>query len=475
MTELPGTTAEFELADVRKRYGATQALAGVSLRLHRGEFVALLGPNGAGKSTLIKVLDGKVVPDSGTVTVSNGRDALGVVHQDLGLIETLTVVENLELGKSRRWLRLRDEVADARVALAQVGLATLDPHTVVESLSLGRRTMVAVAKLLQRGARVIVVDEVTAGLAPSEARWLVGKLRDAAHTGATVMMVTHKLREVIGIADRYVVMVDGAVALDVPAETTSHDELVAVMSAGRGHSRSGPTGAAVAERHGALACRLSAATNDRVGPVDLELAFGEVVGITGLVGSGLHDIAYFVAGRAQLRSGEVWVAPGLRRSCVPAHRESEGVFAEESEEFNLTTGWWRRWTGATGVLSLSAMRTDAEAMSERLSIVPRDLGALVGGLSGGNQQKVVLGRALIGEPGLLVLCEPTRGVDVATRRDIYAEVRRVAAAGAAVLVASSDLEDIVELADRGAVLGDDGRLGGWVGRADLPELAGALV
>jgi ABC-type sugar transport system ATPase subunit len=472
----PNTTAPvvFELDGISKRYGATQALRDVSLAVRSGEFVALLGPNGAGKSTLIKVLDGVVTADSGTVRVSAEAGGLGIVHQDLGLVENMTVVENLFLGRSRSTLRLGNEAREAKSVLREVGLTGLDPHVLIEDLTLGERTMVAVAKLLGRGDRVVVIDEVTAGLPPVEAEWLVRRLRDAAHLGTTVMMVTHRLREVEGIADRYVVMVDGEVAVDVPSSSVTIDDVIEVMSAGRSVSSHATPAHPSADPNGSAAdvvCRLVGARCGGAGPIDLELRAGQIVGITGLIGSGLHDVAYMVAGRVRNTGGSIEMDKRIRRGCVPAHRESEAVFPEDTEEFNLTAGEWRRWRGPTGLLRVRAIRAEAERVAAELDIRPHDLEMQVGRLSGGNQQKTVLGRALINDPDLIVLCEPTRGVDVATRREIYAQIRSAAQRGTAVFIASSDVEDLAALAQTVGVMTADGRIDRWIDNVEGTDLS----
>jgi ribose transport system ATP-binding protein len=472
----PNTTAPvvFELDGISKRYGATQALRDVSLAVRSGEFVALLGPNGAGKSTLIKVLDGVVTADSGTVRVAAEAGGLGIVHQDLGLVENMTVVENLFLGRGRSTLRLGSEAREAKAVLTEVGLTDLDPHVLIEDLTLGERTMVAVAKLLGRGDRVVVIDEVTAGLPPVEAEWLVRHLRDAAHLGTTVMMVTHRLREVEGIADRYVVMVDGEVAVDVPSGAVTIDDLIDVMSAGRSVSSHATPAHQDTDHHGSTAdvvCRLVGARCGGAGPIDLELRAGEIVGITGLIGSGLHDVAYMVAGRVRNTGGSIEMDKRIRRGCVPAHRESEAVFPEDTEEFNLTAGVWRRWRSGTGLLRVRAIRAEAERVAAELDIKPYDLEMQVGRLSGGNQQKTVLGRALINEPDLIVLCEPTRGVDVATRREIYAQIRAAAQRGTAVFIASSDVEDLAALARTVGVMSADGRIDRWIDNVEGTDLS----
>lgn len=406
--------------------------------------------------------------------VRAGAAGMGVVHQDLGLVPTMTVAENIDLGCRRRWRNPVAQTTRARGALAAVGLGRLDPHKLVESLNLGTQALIAVAKVMSRGARVVVVDELTAGLHPDESRWLVGQLRATAHRGATVVMVTHKLREVEGAADRYVVLVDGRVVLDRPDHDVGYDELVAVMSAGRVASEGSGDDAADVDRT-KVVCSLRDLYVGAAGPIDLDVQAGEVVALTGLVGSGLHDIAYAAAGRMRPRAGRIVVDRSCRRACVPAHRESEGMFPEATAGFNLSAGTWARWRGPVRLLSVRRMTQDSAHLADQLSVVPRDLHALVSSLSGGNQQKTLLGRALLNRPDLLVLCEPTRGVDVATRREIYRQVRRAADYGTAVLLASTDMEDLVSMADRATILDEHGSIGPWVAGAAVAELALEVV
>ena len=489
----------FELDGIAKQYGPTRALDNVSLQVRAGEFVALLGPNGAGKSTLIKILDGVETQDRGTVRLSPSAGGLGVVHQDLGLVDSLTVVENVFLaGGPFRRLRLRYEVVQAMKALSQVGLPGIDPHALVETLTLGERTLVAVARLLYRGSRVVVIDEVTAGLPPAEAAWLVKHLRQTTENGATVLMVTHRIRELAGMADRYVVMLDGRIGLDASASKVTFEQLIELMSAGRHepnvvapepiehgvraeiHRGSGDPGdlAMGSTEPARVVCSLVAAATARVGPIDLELTAGRIVGVTGVVGPGLYDLAYLVAGRIKATAGTVIVAKGVHRACVPGHRESEGVFPEESVEFNLTAGAWRRWRNAGGLLNVRSIRTDALSTAERLAVKTPSLELQVNRLSGGNQQKTILGRALISRPQLLVLCEPARGVDIVTRREIYSQVRQAASEGVAVLVVSSDLEDLGALAATIGLIGADGRIDRWIDNTtgtDLSVLALELL
>lgn len=462
-----------EVSDVHKRFGSTQALRGVSCSFSRGEFVALLGSNGAGKSTLVKILDGVYTADAGTIAVRGGRAGLGVVHQDLGLVDVMTVAENLCLGAPRRLVSPRAEARLTTEALGAVGLTSIDPYTLVSSLSLGQRAMVAVARTLHRGADTVVIDEVTAGLHPHEARWVVERLRVAAEFGATVLMVTHKLDEVVGAATRYVVLSDGAVVLDADAAGITRADLVETMS--RGRSAGTPAHGAGSTGGGGVVCELRSVHAGAAGPIDLTVTEGRITAIIGPLGSGLHEVAYAAAGLLTPDAGTVRVAKDVRRACVPAHRETEGVFPEETVQFNVAAGGWARWRGRTGLLRVRQMRRDCDDAVTALAVVPHRLDATVSDLSGGNQQKTLFARALMRRPQLLVLCEPTRGVDVATRREIYAQIRRMAAGGTGVLVASTDYEDIAALADTTGVLTADGTVSEWLPPDRLPELTTELA
>lgn len=463
-----------EVDDVHKRFGPTQALAGVTCTFARTEFVALLGPNGAGKSTLIKILDGVYTADAGAIRVRGGRRGLGVVHQDLGLVEELTVAENLFLGQPRAFVNPRRDAQRARAALAAVGLTSIDPHALVGSLGLGQRAMVAVARTFDRGAETVVIDEVTAGLHPHEARWVVERLRVAAELGATVLMVTHKLDEALGVATRYVVLSDGEVALDAPAAAVTKARLIGVMSRDR-RPVAAPDRAAQEIDTDDVVCSLEAVHAGPAGPVTMAIPARSITALTGPLGSGLHEVAYVAAGLVEPTSGSVVAAKGLRRACVPAHRESEGVFPDDSVEFNVAAGGWHRWRGPLVLLDVRRMRRDCDAAVSALAVTPHRLDVGVSDLSGGNQQKTLFARALMRDPQLLVLCEPTRGVDVATRREIYAQVREVAERGAAVLVASTDYEDIAALADTVGVLDGTGRLTGWLPPDRFSELTVELA
>lgn len=462
---LPKNKVVFEASKIYKHYGSTKALNDVSLSVREGEFVALLGPNGSGKSTLVKILGGVVPLDSGMIKTMPEFGGIGIIHQDLGLIESMSIAENFYIGPGMKWLNLKEENQFASDALSRVGITQLNPQILIGELSLGQRTMVAVAKLLSHGNRVVVVDEVTAGLPPTEATWLVEHLRNAADLGTTVLMVTHRVREILGFADRYVVLIDGRIESDIPSELATYDKLINLLSAKKNWTSKPISESPEILLAGAgtqIVCQLVKAKYKNTGPIDLNLKCGQIVGITGLVGSGLHEIAYMVAGLVKPSSGSVVIEDHVVSKCIPAHRETEGVFPDETEEFNLAVGNWRRWRRRNGILDIRKMRRESISVSMSLNLVPLNPEMQVSRLSGGNQQKTLLGRSLINDPDLLVLCEPTRGVDVATRQEIYSQIIAAARRGTAVFIASSDVEDLRSIAQVVGIVDIEGVISQWI-------------
>jgi len=457
-----------EVRNVTKSFGAQRALNDVTLVVGHGEFVGLMGPNGAGKSTLIKIIDGAHRPDSGSVRVAGvvparARSLVGVVHQDLGLANDMTVLENLCLGAqrdSRQILRHRPWEREWGLAqLRRVGIEHLDLYRMLRTVSPGEKTMVAITRLLASGSRLIIVDEATSTLPPTEAQWLISTLRSYVRQRCSVIMVSHKLAEIVDEVDRQVVLRDGQVVFDSREKLLSVEEAAELISPARAqlaaHASSGPAGQADQSEGAVL--RFAAAATRLCGPVDLELRAGEIVGITGLLGSGLYDLAYMAAGTLRPASGRVVLAPGARIALVPPHRETEGVFPALPVQWNLTIAGLRRWRGPARLLRLRSEAVAADAMAARLQIMPRRLTLRQDALSGGNQQKVLFGRGLLRQADCFVLCEPTRGVDVGTRAEIYSLIRDLRNDGASVLVLSSDVEDLFALADRvGAIEG------GWL-------------
>ena len=471
---VPGTVnaITMELHGLTKRYGAHIALDSVDVTTRAGEFIALLGPNGAGKSTLIKLIAGVLTPDAGSMRFGEGISA-GVVHQDLGLFDDMSVVENLFIGEESKSpiISFARENRRAVELLRFVGLTEVSPVALIRDLSLGERALVAVAKLWAQETKLIIVDEVTASLPRAEAAWVVDHLRTAAHSGATVIMVTHRFEDVLGNVDRFVVVVDGKIAMDQPGEGVTRDGLVDVISSGISHAEVGRRDIST-RSPGEVVVTLDRAGVNKIRPLSLELRRGQITGVAGSSVSGFHDVGYLVAGTARARHGGVKVLNGAKVTCLPAHRDADGIFPDQTVEFNMSVGNLNRWR-TLGLINLSRMQGAIADAAKRLNVIPANTDAVITTLSGGNQQKALLGRVIADDPVCVVLCEPTRGVDVGTRREIYAYVTKLADEGCAVMVVSSDMEDLEALSDRIVVIGDEGDVEMWVEANDIEAFCNA--
>ncbi len=466
---------EIKLVGLAKSFGPNQVLRDLDLTIPPGDFVGLMGPNGAGKSTLIKILDGVYRRSAGEITYGGepvadlgSRRDVGFVHQDLGLIDDLSVSDNLRLGAPpmRRFGLLLDRSREREAAvraLDEVGL-TCSPDVLVGSLAPAEKTLVAIARTLAQGARVLFVDEATSTLPPPDAARLIAALRQTASRGTTVIMVSHKLSEILDATNRVVLLLDGRIVTDAKSTDLDRAGLVSMLvrhERGRTGESSSTPRRRVAADEGAELLRLERTSGGLVRDVDLTVRSGQVLGFTGLPGSGLHDLAHLTHGTLRPTGGRVTRAPGVVSGLVPAHRETEGGFLDQSTLENLTVFSLARWRSRSRLLAGTTMRREGTAMIDRLSIRPSDPLAVFGTLSGGNKQKAILGRVLMRRPQVYVLCEPTRGVDVSTRLEIYQLIEEIAAGGAGVLVVSSDSEDLFAVCDRIAVV-DDGRLGSFV-------------
>ncbi|WP_169988468.1 sugar ABC transporter ATP-binding protein [Microbispora sp. H10836] len=455
-------TPALTVRGLRKKFNGATVLDGVDITVAPGEIHALLGANGAGKSTLIKILSGIYEADGGEVAIGRGVGGhpgrLSFVHQDLGLVDELTVRENLYLGSSARSRRgFVDHRAERRQALASLARVDLriDPDVQLSSLGLGAKTLVAVARLMAEDASVIVLDEVTAALTRRESSWLLSEVRKFTEEGGSAILVTHRLHEVTEHCDTVTLLRDGTPHYSGP--TPSVHELHEMLSAGVPHIRRARGGDA-----GPVVAAISAAASKGVGPIDLEVRAGEVVGLVGPLSSNLYAIGHLVAGHLPLTSGSVRISsadgrPG-RVALVPEDRRAQGLLHGMDVRANLLISSLRK-RARLGFLQHSRERADVEREVRQVNVRPTDPDYPILGLSGGNQQKVLMGRARLMAPDLYVLCEPTRGVDVGTRRAIYKFIDDACAAGAAVIVLSIDLDDIMAVSDRVGLV-DDGRITG---------------
>jgi ribose transport system ATP-binding protein len=442
---------DLQVVGLKKSFGPNLVLKGIDFTIRAGEFVGLMGPNGAGKSTLIKILAGVYQASGGEVrlggevvrSLGDSHD-VAFIHQDLGLVDGLTIAENLGLGVPPKRLfgpilNLRAEREAAERALSLVGLE-MSAETLLADLTAGEKTLVAVARVMDRGARILVIDETTSTLPPADANRVISSLRAAAASGASVIMVTHKLSEILDATNRVLVIVDGELVSDAPTQGLDRAGLVHMLMQHETDSRGITSARADLEPEPVI--ELRDVQIGKLRHVNLCLNAGEVVGISGLPGSGLHDIAFAVNGNLKPERGEVILhRRGLKRALVPPHRESQGGFGALSVRENMSVSALARWLAARLIKGRMEVR-DCASVATELSVQPPSIDTTFEVLSGGNKQKVIFGRALLRQPDVFVLCEPTRGVDVGTRSEIYRLIRELAQSGAAVLVASSDAEDL---------------------------------
>ena len=453
-----------------KRFTATLALDHVDFEVQRGEVHALLGQNGAGKSTLIKILAGVYAADEGEIQYAGklahpGDDSLPVafIHQDLGLVEWMTVAENvaIQTGYPRSpaglisWRRVRDSAAQA---LAIIG-SGLDPDARISILPAAERSLVAIGRALAINSDILVLDEPTAALPEADVERLLETLRRLRANGIGVVYVTHRLDEVFRIADRVTVLRDGRRLATVATHETNPAELVE-MIVGRSLNDAFVRPAAPSHRKTLAVESLSA---EHVGPVSFSVAAGETLGLVGLRGAGHHTIGRAIFGQTALQSGRLWLDGEPIAPKSPAEAMAKGIGfvssrrAEESVAPNLAVReniYMNPVANGKGVLEFVARvaeRSEAVAAAKRFSIKTESVEEPMATLSGGNQQKVVVARWMEARARLLVLEEPTIGVDVGAKADIYHLLQLALRRGLAVLLVSSDFEEVERICHRALV------------------------
>jgi ribose transport system ATP-binding protein len=493
----PVTTPLLEARGIRKHFPGVQALDGVSLTLRTGEVLAVVGENGAGKSTLMKVLAGIYPPDGGELLL-DGRpvhfrgvaDALShgisLIHQELNLAENLSAAANIFLGREHLaggplgLLRRQSMDEAASVLLRRLGL-NCRPDTLVGSLAVGQRQLVEIARALSMHTRILIMDEPTSSLTQSETDRLYEVVDQLRNEGVAVVYISHRLGEVRRLADRVVVLRDGRNAGDLGRAEITHSNLVRLM-VGREPSQFFQKQAAPASR-GPVRLEVTGLRYAGGPPTAVSFALhgGEIVGMAGLVGAGRTELAEALFGLRKVTEGSVRldgrevrprspaeaIAAGLL--LAPEDRRHHGLVLQESVQENIALPNLDR---LSFVWLVSARREAelAEEMCRRLAVRTPSTRQVVGNLSGGNQQKVVLGKWLARRPAVLILDEPTRGIDVGAKSEIYALMDRLAGEGVAVLMISSDLEEVLGMSDRVLVL-HEGRLAGELPRDALSEEA----
>lgn len=465
-----------ELQGVGKSYAGIRALDGVDLQIHPGTIHALVGENGAGKSTLGRVVGGAVVPDGGEmlvdgepVTYRSPRHALdagiAVIQQEPSLVPELTVLENVLLGTTTARMGIVDRGA-MRERFAQVAAELpfdLDPKAIVATLSIADQQKVEISRALARDARLIVMDEPTSSLGREETAMLHDVVRHLAVERRTaIVYVSHFLEEILELADRFTILRNGRLVETIGTDEADMDRLVRGML-GRAVTGGFPDKQPPADDAAVALSVRGLHRHGTVAPVDLDVRRGEIVGLAGLVGSGRTELVRLIFGGDEadggqvsvdgkpLAQGSVGAAIEAGIGMVPEDRAGQGLALGLSQRINVTLAHPQRF-GRFGVPQRGPEGVEVRALLERLQVDPIAPEAPVGGLSGGNQQKVLFARWLLEEPRVLLLDEPTRGVDIGAKLAIYELIVALAAQGIAIVVISSEAEEVVGLAHRVLVM-----------------------
>jgi ribose transport system ATP-binding protein len=485
------STPALELTGISKSYPGVKALSGISMRVMPGEVHALLGENGAGKSTLLKILNGVVRADAGTIAIDGVRReidrpkaaraaGLAMIHQELQLVPDMDVAQNLFLGSvPRRWAGLLTDrprmEREARRVLGSLG-ASIDPSRAIRSLSVAQRQLVEIARALLWDARIVAMDEPTSALSPHEFEALRGIVREIARQGVAVIYVSHKLDEVFGLCRNATVLRDGRLVAAVDLTGMREHELVSLMvgreldAVSRRPCAGG--GETVLKGEGLV-------WKDRVRGASLEIRRGEILGVAGLVGAGRTELVRLLAGLAQPDAGRIvlhghevrFASPraAIRAgiALLPEDRKKEGIIPLRPVVANVALpvlGRFARW----GLVGRERMRAAVRRLTEEMQLRPPSIDRPIGLYSGGNQQKAIIARWLLAKSDILIFDEPTRGIDVGAKSEIYRLIERLADEGRAIVVVSSELPEIIRISDRVLVM-CEGRLTAELGPEGLTE------
>ncbi len=476
-----------EMRKISKRFGGIRALEEVSFTVRRGEVHALLGENGAGKSTLMKILSGAYQKDAGEIRLG-GRPVeitnphvsralgIGIIYQELALAPDLTVAENIFLGDLPGLIRRGQLRTRAAALLRELGF-DLDPAATVRDLPLAYQQVVEIAKAISRDVRVLILDEPTAVLAPQEARRLLKVVRDLSRRGVSVIYISHRLEEIFEVADAITVLKDGRTVGTVSPRETDVDGLINMMVGRRVTTLFPPA----RRTPGEVVLRVeNLQRGEKVQGISFQVRAGEVLGVAGLVGSGRTETARAIFGADPRQGGTVSVAgrartirsprDGVRAGIglVPEDRKGQGVITSLSVRQNATMPVLGRFTNFCNVINRKREEAAVGDLIRRLVIKTRHMDAPVDTLSGGNQQKVALSKWFEADCRVILLDEPTRGVDVGAKAEIYRLVDELASRGLGVVLISSDLLEVIGMSDRILVMGR-GRVAGELARPDFSE------
>ncbi|WP_261380270.1 MULTISPECIES: sugar ABC transporter ATP-binding protein [Variovorax] len=490
-----GSSSLLELRGISKRFGASRALSGVDFSLSAGEIHALCGENGAGKSTLMNIIDGIHRPDEGDILLNGEkvvidgpahamRLGIGLVHQEIALCADATVAENIfmpEINAGRQaWMNYASLNARAARVLARLG-QDIDPAAPVRELSISSQQLVEIAKALTLDCKVLILDEPTAALTDNESAALFRVLHDLKAQGIGIIYISHRMAEIFTHCDRVTVLRDGRNVHSGPLAGLSADELVRRM-VGRELGNYYPPKQETTESSEPVLEAVGIADGERVHGISFALQRGEILGIAGLMGAGRSELAETLCGLRAATQGTVRLrgktlsirkySDALREGIayLSEDRKAAGVFLDLPIAQNISSMALRRVSSGWGLLQRSAEHRLARELGARLKLKSDGVAIEVSSLSGGNQQKVAIAKLLATNPSVLLMDEPTRGVDVGAKSEIHHILRELADQGVGVIVISSELPEIIGLCDRALVI-RDGRLAGELNSNEMTEEA----
>jgi ribose transport system ATP-binding protein len=483
--------AILKTSHIFKTYPGVIALNDVSVEIEEGEIHGLIGENGAGKSTLIKTITGAVTPDSGIITVS-GRDykslnpaasrKIGVeaVYQEFNLAPSLSVAENIFVGEklSKGIFFNRKETNRRAAEILGMYDVDIDPSDLVQGLTVAKRQLVEIAKAVAGDAKLLIMDEPTAPLTDNEVATLFSIIRRLKEKGVTIIYISHRLEELFEITDRVTVMRDGEVIGTDRTEKLTKDSLISMM-VGRNMNEAYPQ-KKVAPGADLLELRGVSGNGDR--DISFMLREGEILGIAGLVGSGRTELARLIFGLDRKDGGEILIRgqkaaiKSPRRAIergigfLTEDRKTQGVLLSLSVRWNITAGILKKLSNAIGAVDSSKEKDVVSGLKDSLNIRTPSIEQLVKNLSGGNQQKVALAKWLASDSGILIFDEPTRGIDVGAKHEIYMLMKTLAEKGAGIILISSEMEEILGMSDRLIVL-YEGRISGILKKEDFSQIS----
>ena len=481
-----------QMKGITKTFPGVKALSNVDLELYKGEVLALLGENGAGKSTLIKTLSGDYSADEGEIWI-NGKQVIGadprktlalgvsVIYQEMNLGASISIAENIFIGhlplRKSGLVDFKKLRVMAQEALDRVGLVDVDPFDPVGGLSIAQMQMVEIAKALSQGARILVMDEPTAALNDEEIDILFGLVRQLQAEGCAIIYISHRLDEVFQITDRIQVMRDGCRVANLNTSETNKNELIAHMVGRQMHDM-------YPERDqshiGDVIMKVEGLCSNYIKDVSFEVRKGEILGFFGLMGSGRTEIVEMVFGARKRTAGKIFIdgeemkieepADGKNAGMgyVPSDRKGQGLFLTQSVALNVSNNVLDDISNVIGILDFKKEAKLVNEWIDALRIKTPSMDTITKSLSGGNQQKVVLAKWLTSKPKVLILNEPTRGIDVGAKAEIYNLVNELSKQGLSFIMVSSELPEVMAMSDRVVVI-HEGKYKGTVMREDFTQ------